>query len=937
MSTFNSVHWKKWMAAIFCLVLLTIPFSFNQTQAEQSDTNFVDLQILYTNDIHASIDGFGKAAAYIKEQRQDAEHSLYLDAGDIFSGNPVVDLNYGKPIIDILNLAGLDAMTIGNHEFDYGQEVFAERMSESNFPWLAANMDVFDSGIPIEQPKPYEILDVNGVAVAVFTLTQAPPSTAPAGIVGIDFDPNYAAVAKYYQEELEAKADIIVALTHIGNADDRRLAEEVDYFDVIIGGHSHTLLNSPVVVNGTPIVQTNGNLNFIGNLTLQLDTETEKVVLTEGFLQNVSQLTNVDEEVQAIIDEYNDEMDELLGEVIGRSDTGLSRDGRYEHDAPLGNFWTDAMSSYANTDFAITNNGGIRDSISAGEITVGDIYAIEPFANEIMVYEMTGHAIKEVLAFSYSRGDRNQIDLQVSGLEYEIVAGPVGNLLDVKLTKDGQALDLDERYTIAVPDYIGTGGSGYEFEGTILNALVGQMTSAMIEYAKELTANEEAINYKREGRIKITIDPSGPMPGEVIGATENGLFSTNKKLADVGMGNLYTDAIRNKANADIALLNGSSVTGEIPAGYITDKQIEALDRFANEVVVVETTGAKMKEVILSQSSYHRGVDLQASGLHYQLIPAEDGSSMQDVLLFDEDGIELDLDATYTVAYNDYMHGQSFYRLNESTLSQSEGTVWEATVEYIKKQEESIDYTEGTRISIEGVDLPDGDRFVTVAEAISTNTGIATVRGYIVGSINSSQVVLGDGTHAPSNLLLADDPNETDRAKMLPVQLPSGNAVRTGLNLVSHPGHVGKYVSITGSLETYFSTPGMRDPSAFTFEEEAVEEPGDEEEYPEESLSVTDALSQAEGEVKVTGYVVGNARSKNHVALAPNFYDDLSVLIADDPNETNTQNMMIIQLSPQDRKAFGLVSNPSLHGEQVTVEGERDQFKGFEAVKHPAFN
>ncbi|MDV2886797.1 5'-nucleotidase C-terminal domain-containing protein [Alkalihalophilus pseudofirmus] len=940
MSTNDSMRWKKILSIILCLVLLAIPFAWNQVQAEELNEDIVDLRVLYTNDIHASIDGFGAAAAYINEQRNAADYSLYLDAGDIFSGNPVVDLNYGKPIIEILNLVGVDAMTIGNHEFDYGQEIFAERMEESNFPWMAANMEVFDESIAIKQPKPYEIFDVNGVNVAVFSLTQAPPSTAPAGVVGIDFEADYAAVAKQYQEELEGQSDIIIALTHIGHNDDRRLAEEVNYFDVIIGGHSHTLLNEPAIVNGTPIVQTNGNLNFVGNLNLQLNTATNEVTVTEGFVQRVNELTNVDEDVQAVIDEYNEEMNELLGEVIGYSDTGLSRDGRYEYDAPLGNFWTDAMSAYADTDFAITNNGGIRDSIAPGEVTVGDIYAIEPFANEIMVYEMTGQAIKDVLAFSYSRGDRHQIDLQASGFEYEIVAGPVGNLLDVNLTRNEQPLDLEERYTIAVPDYIGTGGSGYEFEGTIVNPLVGQMTTAMIDYAKELTENGEAINYIREGRIKISVDPSGPMPGEVIGTTDNGLFSSNKNIADVGMGNLYTDAIRDKADADIALLNGSSVSGEIPAGYITDKQIEALDRFGNEIVVLETTGAKLKEVILSQSSYHRGVDLQASGIKYQLIPSEGGSGMQDVLLFNEDGTELDLDANYTVAYNDYMHGQGFYRLSDSTLSQSEGTVWEATVEYIQNHDGAIDYIEGERISIEGVDLPDGDRFLTVAEAIAQNSGIANVRGYIVGSINSNQVILGEGTHAASNLLLADDPNETDREKMLPVQLVNGTTVRTGLNLVSHPDNLGKYVSITGSLEAYFQTPGMRNPSAFTFE--AVpgdEEPGDDEEEqePQGPLSVEDALNQSEGEVEVSGYVVGNARSKNHVALAPAYYDDLSVLIADDPNETDQSKMMIVQLKPNDRASYGLVTNPELHGEKVTVLGERDHFKGFEAVKHPEFN
>ncbi|WP_054711412.1 bifunctional UDP-sugar hydrolase/5'-nucleotidase [Bacillus sp. JCM 19041] len=96
------------------------------------------LNIFHTNDIHATFDDFGKVSAYINQQREAEEHVLYLDAGDFASGNPVVDLNYGKPMIDVFNLAGLDAFTIGNHEFDYGQSYLQENIEDSSFPWLGA-------------------------------------------------------------------------------------------------------------------------------------------------------------------------------------------------------------------------------------------------------------------------------------------------------------------------------------------------------------------------------------------------------------------------------------------------------------------------------------------------------------------------------------------------------------------------------------------------------------------------------------------------------------------------------------------------------------------------------------------------------------------------------------------------------------------------------
>lgn len=509
----NVLKWRTpKVLSIFVVLFFFLSF-FNQAEANEE----LDLTILHTNDIHATFDQYAKVSAYVKEQRELSNYFLYLDAGDAVSGNPVVDLNKGKPIYEVFNLAGVDAFTLGNHEFDFGQEAFSENMALSEFPWLAANMDVGTTNI--EQPKPYEIFDFDGLSVAIFSLTQAPPATAPANTVGLDFDGNYAEVAKSYQGELETQADVIVALTHIGFDYDKQLAEEVDYFDLIIGGHSHTTLNAPNVVNGTPIVQTGSNLNNVGKVTLTYDPATDSIVNTTGSLVSVSSLTDIDEEVQAVIDGYNADMEDLLGEVIGTSSNGLTRDGRFNGDAPLGNFWTDAMRDIANSDIAFTNNGGIRASIDAGEVTLGDIYQIEPFANEVMVFEMTGQAIKDVLAYSYSRDNRNEIDLQVSGLHYNVITGPTGSFQDVLLTMNNEPINLDATYTVAVANYIGTGGSGYHFEGTVLSETVGLMTEAMKNYALKLTAEGKTLDYSREGRIRLSVDPTAPLPGEIIGAT----------------------------------------------------------------------------------------------------------------------------------------------------------------------------------------------------------------------------------------------------------------------------------------------------------------------------------------------------------------------------------------------------------------------------------
>ncbi|MEB1806913.1 MAG: 5'-nucleotidase C-terminal domain-containing protein [Bacillaceae bacterium] len=805
-----------------------------------SNDNIVELKILHTNDIHSHINPLGKAAAYINKERSAATHSLYLDAGDIFSGNPVVDLNNGKPIIEILNMMNLDAMAFGNHDFDYGQAETIDRIKESNFPWLSANMTVTEEAMEgFPQPEPYTVFVQDGLRIGVFSLIETPPSTAPVNIAGINFHNPIATAKEYATLKEDEDLDVLIALTHQGYSEDRRLAEAVDFFDVIIGGHSHTALATPAVVNGTPVFQVGSNALNVGNLTLKVDTEKREVVEVTGFSQPVHELTEVDEAIQERIDYHNSKMDEVLGVVIGHSTTGLSRDGRTVRDVPLGNFWTDAMRHSVNADAALTNNGGIRDSIPAGDITKGHIYTVEPFANEIMEYEMTGQALKDVIEFSYNR--RNSVDLQTSGLTYKVLTNTVGQLIDLELMIDGQPIDLEKKYRVAVADYIGSGGGGYNFVGEVITPDAGYMTDAMIEYAKYRTAKGEKLDYVSEGRIKVEVgDPSAI--GNVIGSTEKGLNDSFNKKGDSGLGNLYADSVRAIASTDVGLLNNSSVSGTIPAGDITDAQIQFLDSFGNEVVAVTTTVERLKEVLVTQADFHNGVDLQVSGIKYELV--KENGKFVDVKVMNEAGEVLSDSTELTAAYNDFMHGRGFYNLGAEVID-TYGKVWESVIEFVTNHDGPIDYEEGYRITISGEelapgnpgDLPEG--VMTVAEAIANNSGEGIVQGYIVGTNN---VFDGEFTVA-TNIALADDPNEKSLAKTLPVQLPN-TSIRTDLNLVDNPENLGKLVHITGDLSAYFSRPGLRNARAYEFVE-----------TPEPSNKLEDIRTLAQGTtVEATGIV-----------------------------------------------------------------------------------
>ncbi|QKS72403.1 5'-nucleotidase C-terminal domain-containing protein [Paenalkalicoccus suaedae] len=547
-----------------------LPLSLLAANPAAADDQTFTLDVLHTNDMHAKIANFGKVSGFINSVRDEAEHDLYLDAGDIFSGSPVVDLQEGEPMVTLLNAMNLDLMTIGNHEFDYGQDAFAARNAESDFPWIAANMDVVDESIAIEQPEPYEIYEFGDVSVGVLGITQNPPATRPSGYAGIEFM-DYADTVEEYSY-LRDEVDILIALNHIGMSADRELAEEFDIFDLIIGGHSHTALQEPEVVNGTPIVQTGGDARNVGHVTLELDKATGDVSV-DGYLQPVADIDEslINEEVDALVQGYETATDELLSEVVGVTNTGLNRDARWEMDVSLGNFWTDAMRFDAETDIALTNNGGLRANIAAGDITAESIYTTEPFNNEITIIEMTGEALKDIFPHSFTRSADsfgNQIDLQTSGLEYIVYTDDEGGYEDVDLFVDGEPILPTGTYTIAINNFMYEGGDGYDFsDSTLVSELSGPVVGAMFSYIEYLMDAEGAVDYDAtEGRIQVkNIDeredetPIEPAPFPFADVDEESWAF------------VYIDALYQAGH-----INGTSATTFSPKAETTRGQFSAL-------------------------------------------------------------------------------------------------------------------------------------------------------------------------------------------------------------------------------------------------------------------------------------------------------------------------------------------------------------------------
>jgi 2',3'-cyclic-nucleotide 2'-phosphodiesterase (5'-nucleotidase family) len=410
---------------IFILTLFTIA----RCKDEAVDLVDYNLTIFFVNDQHGQIDNFSKVKHIVDGAKKETD-VIVACSGDIFSGNPVVDYyaEKGYPIIDIMNQVGFDITAFGNHEFDYGQNVLTDRINQSDFEWVCANVNMENTGIP--QPYEYKTLIVGDLKVTFLGLLETNgkpdatiPSTHPLRVQGISFERPENVLSQYINIKEQENSDVYIALTHIGHdgyngvLGDFQLAQDYPFFDLIIGGHSSELIDA--TVNGIPIYQAGKYLDYLGKIELYVE---DKSVKNYDFeLIDLNTYQDFDTELQTDIDEYNENMDGLLNEVIGTSMTFHDR-------TQIGCFYTDALRERLDVDVTFQNFGGIRSGLVDGEITVREIYEIDPFNNGAMIYQMSVAEIEDFLkgmqnSFCYSgiQVDRIGDDVQVSDLNGEVI------------------------------------------------------------------------------------------------------------------------------------------------------------------------------------------------------------------------------------------------------------------------------------------------------------------------------------------------------------------------------------------------------------------------------------------------------------------------------------------------------------------------------------
>ncbi|MDF1550983.1 MAG: bifunctional UDP-sugar hydrolase/5'-nucleotidase [Bacteroidales bacterium] len=467
--------------ALFTLYLLLFSVNFFSQNKINSESFTGTIKILHTNDIHGNFSRFPRLAFVVDSIRNENENVLLLNAGDIFTGNPLVDMNEekGHQMIELMNKLAFDLSILGNHEFDYGQEVLAKRISEATFPFICANIWQDGGVLPIPDPiktiKASNNLNINVLGL-LDNSANGLPESHPRRLKGLKFT-NPIATAKKF-EHLKNNCNLFIALTHLGKRQDIQLAETMPAIDIIIGGHSHTIIDTLLIINGVLITQADAHVRYLGEITVKF--KNGDIVEKTSKLISLSSGGNIDKAVEKMINYYV--QNPILNEVIGAAIEDL------KGDEELGCFYADALKTEANLDIVFQNSGGIRiDEIQKGNIKREQIYRLDPFGNYLMVLEMNVDEIKSLIKSSFSHGS---IDLRVSGINYTIFIENK-SLINIQLTDNaGNKIDGDKRFKVGINDYI---LSSYQFEHQDPGQSFGATTAELlISYLQK----KKTINYK---------------------------------------------------------------------------------------------------------------------------------------------------------------------------------------------------------------------------------------------------------------------------------------------------------------------------------------------------------------------------------------------------------------------------------------------------------
>lgn len=461
---------------IFPLAFLLVLGSISFVLAAEKE-----ITILTINDYHGSLApagsnvGAAKLVDAIKtEKAKNPEGTIIVSAGDNYQGSAMSNMLHGEPVSEVLKEMGLELSAVGNHEFDWGIDKITKWAEDGELTFVVTNIYDIRTNEPVDWAEPFVIIEKMGIKVGFIGL--ATPETAyktlKANVVNYEFRDPMEVITEWVPKVKDAGADIIIALTHLGSFQDKEgnitgeaaALSEVDGVDAVISGHTHQRVSG--LVNGKPLVQAYKNGRSIGKITFVFD-ENNKLVSAEPFLDNIYKRPDTlkdDANTLAIYMKYEEELGPVLGKVLGKTTVDLDHD-RYAGPSLLGEWACDIMRDKAGVQIAMTNGGGLRTDIPAGEITAGKLYEVMPFDNTLYTMKLSGADVKSNIEHGIMNEDIGWI--QISGVK--VTYNPdaeAGNRITSMVLEDGTVVEMDKYYTVVTNDFMFTGGDKYNFENS---------------------------------------------------------------------------------------------------------------------------------------------------------------------------------------------------------------------------------------------------------------------------------------------------------------------------------------------------------------------------------------------------------------------------------------------------------------------------------------
>jgi 5'-nucleotidase len=494
------------------------------------------LTILHTNDFHARFEpisrfdsgcsaednaegkcfgGSARLVTAINEARARAENTVLLDAGDQFQGTLFYTYYKGKFAAEMMNRLGYDGMTVGNHEFDDGPEVLRGFMDAVDFPVLMSNADVSKEAALAGVLERSTVIERGGEKIGLIGLTPEDTDELASPGDNVSFSDPVAAVQAEVDRLTAAGVNKIIVVSHSGYATDIRVAEETTGVDVIVGGHSNTYLSNesdraegpyPTMVGSTAIVSAYAYGKFLGELNVTFDDEgmvtsaSGEPIITDG---NVAE----NAEVKARVAEASVPLEEIRQKVVASTTAAIDGDrgNCRARECQMGTLIADAMLDRVadqGVQIAIQNGGGIRASIDAGDVTMGEVLTVLPFQNTLSTFEVSGAVIIEALENGASQMEEGAGRFpQVAGMTYTVTpANEAGSRIsDVMVA--GAPIDPAATYRVVSNNYVRNGGDGYKMFRSAAN--VYDFGPDLADVTAEYMAAQGGFTPYLDGRITV--------------------------------------------------------------------------------------------------------------------------------------------------------------------------------------------------------------------------------------------------------------------------------------------------------------------------------------------------------------------------------------------------------------------------------------------------